>query len=356
MPAGERILGAARRRAAPAAPSAGGAAARPARRRWSRAPSCSFRGAGSGPAGRASTPHPVPDDPDVGRGAEGPARLGDTGPGLPARPPRPARPARSSARASPGSRSGLAVEAAYQPGQFAILEPVTGCGDATRSPGCPAPTRCSSSRSATRRLREHRPVRSADWRGDPRRAALRRHVRPGGRPVLLAAGGTGISAVLAMAEQLALRRDPRSVHVFYGAGSSAELVCWDELEQAMAALRGRAPARCAARGAGRLGRGSRVRHHGAGRAATAADGCRVPRRRAAPDDRLDRRPVARERHPARPRALRQLRLARSHAAGAPRPRAPRGDGRRGDDDPAPTARVGWGGQKPPSRAMLLNRE
>lgn len=61
-------------------------------------------------------------------------------------------------------------------------------------------------------------------------------VRDGEDPVVLVAGGTGISAVLAMAEHLARRRDPRPVHVFYGAGSSAELVCWDELERAMAVL------------------------------------------------------------------------------------------------------------------------
>jgi toluene monooxygenase electron transfer component len=62
-------------------------------------------------------------------------------------------------------------------------------------------------------------------------------LRPGGRPVILIAGGTGISAVLALLHQLAAAPDGRPVHVFYGASTPAELVCWDEVT----ALVGRIP-------------------------------------------------------------------------------------------------------------------
>jgi toluene monooxygenase electron transfer component len=61
-------------------------------------------------------------------------------------------------------------------------------------------------------------------------------VRAGDDPVVLVAGGTGISAVLSMAEGLACAASGRAVHVFYGAGTRAELVCWEELERAAARL------------------------------------------------------------------------------------------------------------------------
>ena len=52
------------------------------------------------------------------------------------------------------------------------------------------------------------------------------------RPVIMIAGGTGISAILALAKSIdghSIWTD-RHVHVLYGAGSREELVCWDELE------------------------------------------------------------------------------------------------------------------------------
>jgi NAD(P)H-flavin reductase/ferredoxin len=49
------------------------------------------------------------------------------------------------------------------------------------------------------------------------------------RPVVLVAGGTGISPILAMVRRLAAAGDPRPVRVYYGAGSPAELVAWEEL-------------------------------------------------------------------------------------------------------------------------------
>ena len=54
-------------------------------------------------------------------------------------------------------------------------------------------------------------------------------LRPGDRTAVLIAGGTGISPILALARRLHQDADPRPVRVFYGAGSRAELVCWDEL-------------------------------------------------------------------------------------------------------------------------------
>lgn len=58
----------------------------------------------------------------------------------------------------------------------------------------------------------------------------------GDRPVVLIAGGTGISPVLALTRHLAATGDRRPVRVFYGATSPAELVCWDELGTLVAGL------------------------------------------------------------------------------------------------------------------------
>lgn len=54
-------------------------------------------------------------------------------------------------------------------------------------------------------------------------------VRPGGEPIALVAGGTGIAPILAMLRQLAGSGSTRAVHVFFGANTRAELVCWDEI-------------------------------------------------------------------------------------------------------------------------------
>lgn len=52
------------------------------------------------------------------------------------------------------------------------------------------------------------------------------------RPVVMIAGGTGISAILSLARSIV--DDPswamRNVHVIYGAATREELVCWEELE------------------------------------------------------------------------------------------------------------------------------
>lgn len=58
----------------------------------------------------------------------------------------------------------------------------------------------------------------------------------GEAPIVLVAGGTGISPILAMVRRLAAERDPRPVRVYYGAGTPAELVAWDELHDLVASL------------------------------------------------------------------------------------------------------------------------
>jgi len=55
-------------------------------------------------------------------------------------------------------------------------------------------------------------------------------------PIVLVAGGTGISAMLALTRQLAAGGDGRPVTVFYGARTREELVCWDELRELVDAL------------------------------------------------------------------------------------------------------------------------
>ena len=60
--------------------------------------------------------------------------------------------------------------------------------------------------------------------------------KEGTAPIVLVAGGTGISPVLAMVRRLAAEKDPRPVRVYYGAGTPAELVAWDELHDLVASL------------------------------------------------------------------------------------------------------------------------
>jgi len=58
-------------------------------------------------------------------------------------------------------------------------------------------------------------------------------IRSGANPVLLVAGGTGISAILAMVAELATSPAGRGVQAFYGAASRSELVLAEELEAAI---------------------------------------------------------------------------------------------------------------------------
>ncbi|GAA0667573.1 phenol 2-monooxygenase domain-containing protein [Streptomyces thermocarboxydovorans] len=61
-------------------------------------------------------------------------------------------------------------------------------------------------------------------------------LRDGDRPLVLLAGGTGISPILALVRKLSEIGDPRPVRVFYGATTRAELVCWDELQSLVAGM------------------------------------------------------------------------------------------------------------------------
>ena len=63
------------------------------------------------------------------------------------------------------------------------------------------------------------------------------HLRAASRRVLLIAGGTGLSAVLAIAEQLVLERSSRPVELIYGVTTEADLV----LTSRLAALASRNP-------------------------------------------------------------------------------------------------------------------
>jgi toluene monooxygenase electron transfer component len=58
----------------------------------------------------------------------------------------------------------------------------------------------------------------------------------GSAPLVLVAGGTGISPILAMVRRLVADQDTRPIRVYYGARSPAELVAWDELRDLVASL------------------------------------------------------------------------------------------------------------------------
>lgn len=61
-------------------------------------------------------------------------------------------------------------------------------------------------------------------------------LKPPPAPIVLVAGGTGISPILAMVRRLVADHDTRPVRVYYGAGSPAELVAWDELHELVGEL------------------------------------------------------------------------------------------------------------------------
>lgn len=54
-------------------------------------------------------------------------------------------------------------------------------------------------------------------------------VRDSAGPVCLVAGGTGVAPILSMLRRLVATDDRRAVHVFLGANTYPELVCWEEL-------------------------------------------------------------------------------------------------------------------------------
>jgi NAD(P)H-flavin reductase/2-polyprenyl-6-methoxyphenol hydroxylase-like FAD-dependent oxidoreductase/ferredoxin len=57
------------------------------------------------------------------------------------------------------------------------------------------------------------------------------YLRDAGHPVLLMAGGTGLSAILAIAEQLVRERAPQPIHLNYGVKNAADLVLLSRLER-----------------------------------------------------------------------------------------------------------------------------
>jgi NAD(P)H-flavin reductase/ferredoxin len=61
-------------------------------------------------------------------------------------------------------------------------------------------------------------------------------VRSNNVPCMLIAGGTGISPIRAIVRRLVAADDPRPIQVYYGAGSTAELVAWDELDELVGQL------------------------------------------------------------------------------------------------------------------------
>ncbi len=61
-------------------------------------------------------------------------------------------------------------------------------------------------------------------------------LREGSGPVVLIAGGTGVSPILAQVRRLHLHYDPRPVDVYYGAATLDELVCREELADLVAGL------------------------------------------------------------------------------------------------------------------------
>ncbi|WP_197651703.1 2Fe-2S iron-sulfur cluster binding domain-containing protein [Carbonactinospora thermoautotrophica] len=132
----------------------------------------------------------------------------------------------------------LDAPATYRPGQYAILQLGPGlrrCYSMANLPG-------STLVEFIAKRYPGRPGSEGLFASTPgQRLALElpygdMWLRPGTRPVVLIAGGTGISPILALARQLAATGDARAVHLFYGANTRAELVCWEELTALAAAM------------------------------------------------------------------------------------------------------------------------
>lgn len=137
--------------------------------------------------------------------------------------------------------SGAPLAAAYRPGQYLLLELGPGLRRCYSFAGLPGTDRV-----------ELVAKRYPGGEGSTRLLALEpgetvgvelpygdMWLRPGSRPILLAAGGTGISAILSLLRQLAADaagEGARRVRVVYGAATEADLVCWDELVALVAAL------------------------------------------------------------------------------------------------------------------------
>lgn len=138
---------------------------------------------------------------------------------------------------------GRPVVADYRPGQYAILEPVPGVRRCLSFSGDPG---SGTIEFIAKRYRGPGSTGLFDLAvGDTIAMELPygdMWLRSGEDPVVLVAGGTGISAILSLLRQVGGGpgggASGRVVRVVYGAASPAELVCWDELEDLVAHIPG----------------------------------------------------------------------------------------------------------------------
>lgn len=135
---------------------------------------------------------------------------------------------------------GRPTTADYRPGQYAVLELAPGLRRCLSMAGLPGDDRVEF-------IAKHYPGGAGSDRlfalrpGDPLPLELPygdMWLRDTPRPILLVAGGTGISAVLALMRQLRSDHAGRPVAVVYGAATEPELVCWDELTDTVASIPG----------------------------------------------------------------------------------------------------------------------
>ncbi|MBL8929694.1 MAG: 2Fe-2S iron-sulfur cluster binding domain-containing protein [Kineosporiaceae bacterium] len=138
--------------------------------------------------------------------------------------------------------SGSPVAADYRPGQYAVLELAPGLRRCLSMAGPPGEdqvefiAKCYPGGEGSQRL-------FALHRGDQIPVELPygdMWLRPAeeapGRPTVLVAGGTGISAILALVRQVAAEASSRPVDVVYGAATLTDLVCWEELTRLVSPL------------------------------------------------------------------------------------------------------------------------
>jgi toluene monooxygenase electron transfer component len=128
--------------------------------------------------------------------------------------------------------------AVYRPGQYAILQLGPGLRRCYSMAGPPGSSQVSfiAKRYADRPGSERLFSLASEALIDLELPYGDMWLRPSPRAAVLVAGGTGISAILAMTQELAQDAASRPVHVFFGAASRAELVCWDELGESTGQL------------------------------------------------------------------------------------------------------------------------
>ena len=134
--------------------------------------------------------------------------------------------------------AGRPTAAEYRPGQYAVLDLAPGLRRCLSMAGLPG-------RDRVEFIAKHYPGGAGSDRlfalqpGDEIPLELPygdMWLRDAVRPLVLIAGGTGISAVLALVQQLRSAHAGRPVAVVYGAATEPELVCWDELTDTVASI------------------------------------------------------------------------------------------------------------------------